>query len=115
MFLVSDFAVASRRLICLKNPLITIPVFSRSWHKKLEFDKSGKLNCSNVVMANGRGYILEKSRCGLCGSKCGLKERCSDLSCRARGDPSKPFQFHVTCARQAGFEVENEENVFYGT
>ena len=47
-----------------------------------------------------------------------MKAKCSEPNCRARGEASKAWCFHATCARQAGFEVQHddelEEMPFYG-
>jgi hypothetical protein len=90
-----------------------------SWHRDLRIDyKAGISDCSNVIMSNGRGHILGKNRCGLCGLKGGIKLRCLDESCRGRGERRNPWFFHVTCARQAGLEVNHDDKVeefpFYG-
>ena len=63
-------------------------------------------------MSQGKGYVHGKVRCGLCGSTYGHKAKCSEPGCRVR--------VHVTCARQAGFEVFHDDyeangNHFYGT
>jgi hypothetical protein len=57
-------------------------------------------------MTHGKGFILGLHRCELCGQKGGLKMKCSHPNCRQRGHRSKPSHAHVTCARQAGFEVD---------
>jgi hypothetical protein len=49
-----------------------------------------------------------------------MKTKCYDPECRARGERNRPYHFHVSCARQAGYEVNhNDENPadgqFYGT
>lgn len=90
-----------------------------SWsHQEIRVKhKDCTVDCSNVIMSNGRGFVLGKNRCGLCGLRNGLKAKCADPSCRARGERQIPYHFHVTCARQAGFEVAHDENrqrEFYG-
>jgi hypothetical protein len=67
---------------------------------------SKEVNLSDAIMTHGKGFILGMNRCELCGQKDGLKLKCSNPSCRQRGHRSKPSHTHVTCARQAGFEVD---------
>jgi hypothetical protein len=94
---------------------------SFSWLKGLEVNgRHCKVDCSNVVMSNGKGYILGKTRCGLCGLRGGMKAKCYDPTCRARGERRIPYHFHVTCSRQAGLEVNHNDRhpsdgQFYGT
>lgn len=64
------------------------------------------MNLSDAIMTHGKGFILGMNRCELCGQKEGLKLKCSNPTCRQRGHRSKPSHTHVTCARQAGFEVD---------
>jgi hypothetical protein len=81
--------------------------FRFSWHPKLTipFD-TGIVDMSNVVLANGRNFILDKYPCYLCGQRGGLKVKCSsDGCCLSNGDSKQHTVMHVTCARQAGFEV----------
>ncbi|KAL3922397.1 MAG: hypothetical protein SGILL_002227 [Bacillariaceae sp.] len=87
------------------------------WNKNIAVGKDCVVNTSNVVLSNGRGYVRDKHRCGLCGLKSGLKTRCADQTCRARGETRSPYHFHVTCARQAGLDVshsDEKEVGFYG-
>ncbi len=89
-----------------------------SWLESLDIDASDfKVNCSNVVMSNGMGYIRAKNKCILCGLQTGLKAKCADANCRARGEKRNPYWMHVTCGRQAGYEVQHEDDhdpPFYG-
>ncbi len=81
----------------------------------MEVTYSGVVNCSDVVMANGKGLILAQSRCFLCGQSDGLKIRCSDDCCARQRNSEQSF-YHVTCARQAGLEVNvsgDDDLVFY--
>lgn len=68
-----------------------------------------RVDCSNVIMSNGKGYIKANTKCNLCGMNTGLKAKCGDPNCRARGEKGKPYAFHITCARQAGLEVQHED------
>ncbi|OEU08460.1 hypothetical protein FRACYDRAFT_196416, partial [Fragilariopsis cylindrus CCMP1102] len=52
--------------------------------------------------SNGRIFIQNNNRCGLCGMKSGFKVKCADGHCHAHGEKNKGYFFHVTCARQAG-------------
>lgn len=81
------------------------------WVESLEIQGATcQVNCSNVVMSSGMGYVRAKSKCVLCGLHTGLKARCSDPNCRARGEKRSPYWMHVTCARQAGYEVQHEDD-----
>ena len=71
------------------------------------------VNVSNVVMSNGRGLVKAKQICHLCGLPNGLKAQCSDTNCRANGEKRHPYRFHVTCAREAGYEVDEEPASFF--
>jgi hypothetical protein len=71
---------------------------------------TGSIDTSNTVLSNGRGHIQDKYRCGLCGLKTGLKTKCSNMTCRARGERRSPYHFHITCARQAGLEVAHKDD-----
>jgi hypothetical protein len=103
-------------LLCDSNPFFELP---HRWFKELDIDyETGKVDCSNVIMSNGRGHVLGKNRCGLCGRRGGLKARCCTEGCRGHGETRSPYFFHVTCARQAGYEVNHSEDpelLFYGT
>lgn len=71
-------------------------------------------------MSNGKGYVQGKTPCYLCGLKGGMKTKCYDPECRARGERNRPYHFHVACARQAGYEVNHDDEnpadgEFYGT
>ena len=52
-------------------------------------------------MSNGFSHIEGNQACTLCGIKTQAKVQCSHLKCSVR--------CHVTCARQAGFEVSQED------
>lgn len=76
-------------------------------HPTLVTDMARKeVNLSDAIMTHGKGFILGMNRCELCGQKDGLKMKCSYSNCRQRGHRSKASHAHVTCARQAGFEVD---------
>lgn len=93
-------------------------LFFLSWLKGLEIDGVAlKVDCSQVVMANGCGYVNANKKCALCGLANGLKAQCADPNCRARGERKTGYFVHVTCARQAGYEVQHEddrESPFFG-
>mmetsp|Transcript_3140 Transcript_3140/g.4504 ORF Transcript_3140/g.4504 Transcript_3140/m.4504 type:complete len:1211 (+) Transcript_3140:297-3929(+) len=78
--------------------------------------ETGKVDCSNVIMSNGKSHIRGQSKCALCGLNGGLKLKCCEAGCRAHGELCAPFYFHPTCARQAGLEVDtmtDEGNEYY--
>jgi hypothetical protein len=76
------------------------------------------VDLSDVIMTHGKGFIFSGNRCGLCGGKEGLKAKCIHEGCRGWGGKSKPYMFHATCAREAGLEVDCQEQdrelLFYG-
>lgn len=81
--------------------------FFRWHHPTLVTDMTRQeVNLSDAIMTHGKGFILGMNRCELCGQKDGLKMKCSYSNCRQRGNRSKASHAHVTCARQAGFEVD---------
>ena len=97
--------------------VISLFVFSwNSWLKGLEVDdRKCEVNLSNVVMAHGKGYVNGKVRCALCGFQTGMKAKCANENCRARGERRTPYYFHVSCAREAGFEVSHDDENNHGT
>ena len=88
-----------------------------SWCPKLEVNsETGLVNCNQVVMSSGKGHVNGKRRCGLCGLNGGHKATCSGEACRGVGETRLPFSFHPTCARQAGYQVDQgEDGGFNGT
>jgi len=77
-----------------------------------------KVNCTRAVRSDGRLLEQEREPCLLCGHKDGLRLRCDHPECSAGS--MKGFNqpvFHVTCAREAGLEVDVREekgkDVFY--
>eukprot|EP00529_Nitzschia_sp_RCC80_P015127 CAMPEP_0113524238 /NCGR_PEP_ID=MMETSP0014_2-20120614/46116_1 /TAXON_ID=2857 /ORGANISM="Nitzschia sp." /LENGTH=703 /DNA_ID=CAMNT_0000422349 /DNA_START=61 /DNA_END=2168 /DNA_ORIENTATION=- /assembly_acc=CAM_ASM_000159 len=79
-------------------------------HDNVVIHKECRVDCSNVIMSNGTGFVLGKNRCGLCGMKNGLKAKCAQQGCRTRaGERQVPYHFHATCARQAGFELDHQD------
>eukprot|EP00557_Chaetoceros_sp_GSL56_P014429 CAMPEP_0176484286 /NCGR_PEP_ID=MMETSP0200_2-20121128/4372_1 /TAXON_ID=947934 /ORGANISM="Chaetoceros sp., Strain GSL56" /LENGTH=1594 /DNA_ID=CAMNT_0017880747 /DNA_START=2820 /DNA_END=7604 /DNA_ORIENTATION=- len=76
------------------------------WHPKTIYEKDGVVNCTNVIMSDGLGHIERTQACGLCGIKTGLKIQCKHYSKRKK--VQCPDRFHATCARNAGFEISND-------
>eukprot|EP00985_Skeletonema_marinoi_P032965 scaffold40107_cov183-Skeletonema_marinoi.AAC.1 len=70
-------------------------------------DGGQKIDCFNIVMADGRRHVTHQFRCFLCGKKDGAKVHCVEECCIAPGGTKIPY-FHVTCARQAGLEVSSD-------
>jgi len=83
----------------------------------LEYE-TGQVDCSNVVLSNGRSLVQRGLRCSLCGQTGGLKLKCAHDDCCYLIDGERvDTLFHVTCARQAGLEVnavEGQHTRFYG-
>lgn len=105
------FAVAYASITCSYTYFLFY-----SWLKKVTWDYETKtVNLSNVIAANGRHFVLNGYRCALCGLRNGLKTKCANGRCHAHGETNKPHHFHVTCARQIGFEVGHyNEDDFVG-
>mmetsp|Transcript_10257 Transcript_10257/g.15658 ORF Transcript_10257/g.15658 Transcript_10257/m.15658 type:complete len:1785 (+) Transcript_10257:91-5445(+) len=79
-------------------------------YPELEIDETTEeVSLSNVIMSHGHGFVRELNVCELCGHKGGLKKRCQHSKCRQWGQKNKPSFAHLTCARQAGFEVNTRE------
>jgi len=78
------------------------------WHPQCIM-ADNKFNCSNIIMSNGRKHIHDKWECCLCGGRDRVKLACSTANCQLIGEimPNKPFRFHLSCARQAGFEADD--------
>lgn len=97
----------SRRCLCAASHLISSKF---SWSRGIHVNpKTCSADFSNVVMSNGQGYIQGKVPCYLCGKTRGMKTRCSNVNCRARGEKKQAYHFHVSCARQAGYEVNHDD------
>ena len=94
----------------------SIYIFLNSWLKKIPLDyRTNTVDLSNVIASSGRAFVLGSHRCGLCGMKSGLKLKCAAGQCYAEGAKNKAYHFHVTCARQAGFQVSHDDaNGFVG-
>lgn len=81
---------------------------------------TGEVDCSQVVMTAGKTLIQASLFCFLCGQTGGLKVKCSREGCGYDVDGKRvDCAFHVTCARQAGLEVnayEEHDGImkFYG-
>lgn len=79
------------------------------WNPKLApFIQDGRVCCSDVIMGKGNSLINANTFCQLCGHAGGLKVRCNYDGCSSRKVKSCEY-FHVTCARQAGLEVNSTE------
>mmetsp|Transcript_18936 Transcript_18936/g.28565 ORF Transcript_18936/g.28565 Transcript_18936/m.28565 type:complete len:1541 (-) Transcript_18936:2566-7188(-) len=79
-------------------------------YPELEMDETTEeVNLSNVIMSHGHGFVKEQNVCELCGHKKGMKKRCQQARCRQWGQANKPSYVHLTCGRQAGFEVNTRE------
>jgi hypothetical protein len=113
------FALASLRI--QSQCTYFVCCFRRRWHPKpiLEYD-TGKVDLTAVVMSNGKALVRPGAACLLCGHSSRLLMRCSHPGCSyIINGVRMESAFHLTCARQAGFEVgstdDGEELIFYGT
>ena len=83
------------------------------WNPKVHVNiATSTVNVSDVVMKNGKDTILPNIACILCGNKGGLKMRCSHPGgCKSSVcGKSRDTYMHVTCAKQAGFEVSENSS-----
>lgn len=76
------------------------------------------MDCTKAVQPEGHSLIKADTLCFLCGGTDGLKMKCAHKGCCYFVDGKlTEATFHVTCARQAGFEVNTSEGaqgtVFY--
>ena len=76
-------------------------VLSYSWHPKTSVLEGGVIDCANIIMSDGLHHIDGKLHCHLCGLKDKVKVKCTDPKCRST--------FHLTCARQAGLDVSEQD------
>ena len=60
-------------------------------------------------MAGGKSHVDSRSSCNLCGRNDKVKIQCCHDNPNIKHN-SCPFRFHATCARQAGFQVADEDN-----
>jgi len=82
------------------------------WHPQCKYlgAENGAVDCSAIIMANGQSHIDSKKACALCGRCDKVKVQCHHPGCvNPRYPKNGPFRFHLTCARQAGFEVSDAE------
>jgi hypothetical protein len=72
-------------------------------------EETAEVDFTNAVMSDGKS-LLGKDHCFLCGSNDGMVIPCDHDGCHYFSCKSKyPSKYHVTCARQAGFEVNVKE------
>jgi hypothetical protein len=80
-----------------------------SWIKQTFVAPDGRVNCSDVVMSDGKSLVLARIECYICGSTDGLKTKCNKIGCRCSLEKKSPPSFHISCARQAGLELSSDE------
>ena len=91
-----------KRLMCSKLLLYR-------WHKDVLINENGA-DCSNLVLIDGKRHIEGGKFCLLCGRKDKVKILCRMENCRlGASEYFHPSRFHVSCARQAGFEFMDEQ------
>lgn len=81
----------------------------RRWHPKVVYELREDVNCTQIVMANGVSHIGGRDRCDLCGRKDKVKLACTMKECYESGGKLVPYRFHITCARQAGLDVHDDD------
>lgn len=62
-----------------------------------------KFDCSNIIMSDGASHIESRQHCVLCGRSDKIKVLCSYEP--KKNTPCCKHRFHATCARQAGLQV----------
>jgi len=78
--------------------------------RKIDDQGSNFIDCSKTIWANGKKHFGHQYRCILCGLNTGAKVDCATENCVAPGSTKNPCMFHVTCARQAGLEVQPRDS-----
>lgn len=63
---------------------------------------------TNAILGDGKGMVTSNSMCVVCGITIGIKAKCSVENC-CIPDNGVATTMHVTCARQIGLEVRNNE------
>jgi len=69
------------------------------------FENEPIAQCKEVIMSNGMSHITHQFRCVLCGMSNGIKADCSHPECRKS---KEPWKYHISCARAAGFEINDD-------
>lgn len=70
---------------------------------------SNSIDCTNVIMSSGMSHVYSNVLCALCGRGDRVKMGCHKKNCAHKGNSSIIYEFHLTCARQAGLEVTDVE------
>ena len=68
---------------------------------------SNCFDCTNVIMSNGFTHINASSICVLCGRFDRVKVGCYYNDCADVGGVPITYEFHLTCARQAGLDISD--------
>lgn len=85
---------------------LSLTLSSFSWQPNLHLnEKTGRVGCTDVVMADGKSLIRANDFCFICNRNDGLKLRCDHPDCIKLSKSTQPEFYHATCARQAGLEV----------
>ena len=70
-------------------------------------DHGNSFDCTNVIMSSGFTHINATSICALCGRFDRVKVGCFHQNCTEIEGDLINFEFHLTCARQAGLDVSD--------
>lgn len=104
------FCLLSSRITGKSLTLIVCYSFSYNPGASVSQD-TGVVDLSNLALSNGKAFVHPNISCFLCGNAGGLKMKCNNEGCRVGGDnKSMHVAFHVTCARQAGLEVNSTDD-----
>jgi hypothetical protein len=104
----------------IKSPAFRRSLFGRrTWchpicgmaHPLTPFDQEiKKMLCSEIIMSDGVSHIESKQHCSLCGRSDKIKVACSYEP--KKNLPTCKYRFHATCARQAGLQVDVQNDRF---
>jgi hypothetical protein len=78
-------------------------------HPYTPFDpEKQKINCTNIIMSDGKRHIESQHHCFLCGRSDKIKLTCSYQA--KNNNSGCKYRFHATCARQAGLQVNIQDD-----
>ena len=95
---------------------LLIPLNNR-WHPHCKYqnhnhkDKLDAVDCTGIVMADGKSHTSWNYPCVLCGRSDKAKVTCADDGCIYEDSKKRKKQnhYHLSCARQAGLDVSDSD------